>query len=271
MEPVIAPAAAGNVANAAAASHGLQLPTFWQEKPGTWFNMCESVFTVRNITDPVLKYHHCIAKLPAETVNTIEDVVNNFATFADPYEAIKSRLDRAYGRSAKDKVQLLLDLPLLSHEKPSVLMDNILSLWPDLETKQTSKLLLGMFLRRLPEQMRSLLANSTADSPDALAREADAIWTNAGGRFAAAAVTIAAALPNNHRSPSPRRQEQRRPQQPQQSRGRDSDRRDGGNGRSGRSQSRRRQSRANWCFSHNQFGEKARTCEQRHCNWPAEN
>ena len=34
-------------------------------------------------------------------------------------------------------------------------MDNILSLWPDVTTKLTSKLLLGMFLRRLPEQMRA--------------------------------------------------------------------------------------------------------------------
>ena len=57
-------APAGNVANAAVASHSLLLPNFWQEKSGTWFNMCKSVFTIRNVTDPVLKYHHCIAKLP---------------------------------------------------------------------------------------------------------------------------------------------------------------------------------------------------------------
>ena len=49
------------------------------------------------------------------------------------------------------KVNYLLDLPNLSSEKPSVLMDNILSLWPDTATKQ----LLGLFMRRLPMQMRS--------------------------------------------------------------------------------------------------------------------
>ena len=41
------------------------------------------------------------------------------------------------------KVNNLLDLPNLGSEKPSVLIDNILSLWPDTTTKNTSKLLLG--------------------------------------------------------------------------------------------------------------------------------
>ena len=53
------------------------------------------------------------------------------------------------------KVNYLLDLPNLSSEKPSVLMDNILSLWPDTATKNMSKQLLGLFMRRLPMQMRS--------------------------------------------------------------------------------------------------------------------
>ena len=57
----------------------------------------------------------------------------------------------------------LLDLPQLVAEKLSVLMDNILSLWLDTTTKLTSKLLLGMFLHRLLEQMRAQLANNRAN------------------------------------------------------------------------------------------------------------
>ena len=53
------------------------------------------------------------------------------------------------------KVNNLLDLPNLGSEKPLVLMDNILSLWPKSTTKNMSKLLLGLFLHRLPLQMRS--------------------------------------------------------------------------------------------------------------------
>ena len=54
-------------------------------------------------------------------------------------------------------------------------MDHILSLWPDTTTKMTLKLLLGMFLRRLPEQMWAQLANYQATSPGDLAAAAEAI------------------------------------------------------------------------------------------------
>ena len=99
------------------------------------------------------------------------------------------------------KVNDLLDLPNLGSEKPSVLMDNILSLWPDTTTKNTSKLLLGMFLRRLPLQMRSQLANFPATTPTELA--AAAIWSQSGGQVSAAAVTVAAATFGRPHSPSP--------------------------------------------------------------------
>ena len=72
------------------------------------------------------------------------------------------------------KVNDLLDLPNLGSEKPFVLMDNILSLCSDTTTKNTSKLLLGLFLRRLPLQMRSQLANYPANSPAELAAAVDA-------------------------------------------------------------------------------------------------
>ena len=48
----------GNELTLAAVSSSLSLPCFWQEQPATWFNMCESVFVVRQITSSVTKYHH---------------------------------------------------------------------------------------------------------------------------------------------------------------------------------------------------------------------
>ena len=51
--------------------------------------MCESAFAVRQITSPITKYHHSVGKLPAETVATVEDVINNYSAFADPYTELK--------------------------------------------------------------------------------------------------------------------------------------------------------------------------------------
>ena len=68
----------GNEFLLATVSCSINLPGFWLEKPSTWFHMCESAFAVRQITSPITKYHHCVGKLPAETVVTVEDVINNY-------------------------------------------------------------------------------------------------------------------------------------------------------------------------------------------------
>ena len=55
---------AGNEFMLTAVSSSLSLPSFWLEWPTTWFNMCESVFAVRQITSSVTKYLHCVCKFP---------------------------------------------------------------------------------------------------------------------------------------------------------------------------------------------------------------
>ena len=79
----------------AAVSSSLSLPSFWLERLATWFNLCESAFTVRQITSSVTKYHHCVGKLPAEKVATVEEMVNNYTAYANPYTELKRRLCRA--------------------------------------------------------------------------------------------------------------------------------------------------------------------------------
>ena len=77
----------GNQFMLVAVSSSLSLPSFWLEWPATWFNMCESAFAVHQITSSVTKYHHCLGKLPAETVATVEDVVNNYAPTPTPTQS----------------------------------------------------------------------------------------------------------------------------------------------------------------------------------------
>ena len=47
----------------------------------------------------------------------VEDVVNNYAAYADPYTEVKQRLCRVYTRTKMQKVNDLLDLPPLGAEK----------------------------------------------------------------------------------------------------------------------------------------------------------
>ena len=133
---------------------------------------------------------------------TVEDVVNNYDNYTDPYTELKQCLCRAYGKSDMQKVNDLLNLPPLGSEKLSVLMDNILSLWPDTTTKNTSKLLLGLFLGSLPLLLGAQLANFPATTPGQLTAT-DAIWAQSGGQVSAAEVVVAAAVPGLHCSLSP--------------------------------------------------------------------
>ena len=105
--------------------------------------------------------------------------------------------------SNMQKVNNLLDLPNLSSEKLSVLMDNILSMWPNTTTKNSSKLLLSLFLRRLLLQMRSQLANYPANSTAELTTAANTIWPQSGSQVSAEAVTVAAVTSGCPHSLSP--------------------------------------------------------------------
>ena len=235
--------------------------------------MCESDFATRNIVSPITKYHHCVGMLPQERVASIEDVVNNFAAFEDPYEELKQCLCWAYGRSEQQKVDDLHDLPPLSVEKPSVLMDNILSLWPNTSTKMTSKLLLGMFLHRLLEQMCAQLANYNTTSPRDLAAAADAIWAQYSGKFPsanAAEVTVATATADGHRglSPSTRHFNSKGGG----NRGCTKSVHDSGKGgkgsKGGRAQTQgRKQQKEEWCFYNNKWEAQAKNCRQP-CSYP---
>ena len=80
----------------AAAAAQVNLPPFWLERPVTWFNLCESTFATRNITNTVTKYYYCVCKIIADTIDSIEDLVNDMHSFNDPYEELKSRLTQAY-------------------------------------------------------------------------------------------------------------------------------------------------------------------------------
>ena len=257
----------------AAAAAQVNLPPFWLEKPVTWFNLCESSFATRNITSQVTKYHYCVGKVPADMIDSIEDLVNDFASFNDPYEELKRRLTRAYGKTPQEKVDDLLDLPPLGLERPSVLMDRMLALWPDKTTTLTSLLLLGMFRRRLPAEIRTQLATCHAKNPVQLAAEADEIWRQHGGRFASAAACISAALPSRSRSRSPSVVSTRPATGDGKSGGRDGGRnanRNGG-GRDGRAATPGpKKGTEKWCGYHKRWGADAHNCRDG-CTFPAKN
>ena len=65
-------------------------------------------------------------------------------------------------------------LPLRAHRFAALMMDSMLSLLP--QDEPAGSLFLGLYMRRLPQDMRDHLATRQFDSPHQMAETADLLW-----------------------------------------------------------------------------------------------
>jgi len=150
----------------------LKLPTFWPEQPQVWFVQAEAQFNLRNITADDTKYHYLVAALDQATAKRVIDLLSS-PPANDKYQALKDRLNDTYGLSEFERGTRLLHVPALGDDKPSVLMDNMLAL---MEGHEPCFIFRCLFLERLPEEIRGILAHSQITDCRQLAKAADTLW-----------------------------------------------------------------------------------------------
>ena len=150
----------------------IKLPTFWAQQPEVWFLQAEAQFHIRKITDDTTKYYHVVAALDQETSGRVLDTLS-----APPgdnkYTDLKQGLLTTFGLSKRERASKLLHLHPLGDQKPSELMDEMLSLLAD---HGFSFLAEQLFLEQLPEDIRLQLSNDDFTNPRALATKADVLW-----------------------------------------------------------------------------------------------
>jgi hypothetical protein len=149
----------------------LKLPSFWTTRPEVWFKQVEAQFATRSppITADLTQFNYVVAALDSATAGEVEAVILNPPT-NNKYEALKSDLIGAYGKTQAAKDMELLTLSGLGDRKPSSLLRYIQSLNADPTT-----LLRAVFLAQMPREVRRILASSKATTLHDLAKEADAI------------------------------------------------------------------------------------------------
>jgi uncharacterized membrane protein YgcG len=157
------------------AGSGVRLPQFWPHAPTAWFVQAEAIFVVKNVTRSFDKYCHLLAGLPEESLRLVLDIAEQ-PPADDPYEALKERLLSSHQLSDFQRLEKLFDMPDLGAQKPSAMMAAMLEVCPRGEEK--SKLFSGLFLRRLPREMRILLAHEDLTDLKLLAARADALHTH---------------------------------------------------------------------------------------------
>ena len=170
----------------------VELPEFWDDQPHLWFARAEEEFSLKGISLDSTKYSYLVARLPKAVAARVHDELMSKDDKL-PYTVLKQRLLTTFSPSDYQRGEQILDLPASHAEKPSVTMDRMLSLLPqEVSRAQPGFLFRTLFLRKMPADIRILLADEKSLSMRDLALKADVFWAS---RPAAAACVAAVPPP----------------------------------------------------------------------------
>ena len=163
------------------------------------FRQVEAQFATRSppIAADLTKFNYVVAALDNATAGEVEAIILSPPTDGK-YDALKTALISAFGKTQASKDMELLSLSGLGDRKPSSLLRHMESLTADPKT-----LLRALFLAQLPLEARRILAGSTADLKD-LAREADAIMEAGSTGFGATGISAVRKPTSSPTNPPPK-------------------------------------------------------------------
>jgi hypothetical protein len=154
--------------------HSLRLPSFWVDKPVSWFVLAESRFRLHGIHREQTKYDYLVSALTKEAVSLVLDVVEHPPERL-PYSALKQSLLDSHQLSDYQRIAALHKMEPLGGRKPSELLASMLELCP--RGHETSIFFTHLFLERLPAELRITLGEDDHQNVRALAKKADALWS----------------------------------------------------------------------------------------------
>lgn len=153
----------------------VKLPEFWQEEPEMWFETAEAQFHRGGVLDSRAKTDYLLVALPAAVLRSVRDILRDpSADDTTLYHRLKERLLRRYAPSKWQLVYQVLDHPGIGDQRPSQLLDSMLALLPAGEPP--GLLFQGLFLRRLPSEIRDHVAAGDYRTVREMAAVADQLW-----------------------------------------------------------------------------------------------
>ena len=180
----------------------------------------------------------------------------------NPFTALKNRLTKAYELTNDERADRIIDMVGLGDRTPSQCLNGMLLLVPEAEAKDPGFLFRRIFLRQLPMEVRTQLAQTTKTGTTTtalreLAVEADKYFASTGSRVTC--VTAASASTSTKDSPFDTSSEMEvfavTNRGGQDTLGVSS----GARGRGRQGQARKT---FTMCYYHGRFGEAAKKCEQ---------
>ena len=154
----------------------VKLPEFWPDNVGIWFSRVEAQFRISNVTSEQLKFDYVVQKLDNDTVSRIQDVLYETPA-TNPYQTPKARVTACFAKSDYEKLREFRDIPNLGDQRPSQLMDRLLSTIAGIShEKSTCPFIEFAFLSRLPDRLREMVSQVKHENLCKLA-EHDEVWS----------------------------------------------------------------------------------------------
>ena len=98
----------------------IKLPSFWSDKPASWFSLAEARFRTYGVTGEKAKFDQLVGSLSKDSIGRVLDLVENPPLFT-PYTILKARLLDAHQLTDYQKVDSLLKMePLPRCQVPSL-------------------------------------------------------------------------------------------------------------------------------------------------------
>lgn len=150
----------------------VRLPTFWPKNPLVWFTQVEARFHLRRITSQMARYYHVVASLPPEVADQLDDVLA-LPPREDAYDHLKTVLLARTRTSESSRIQQLLTAEELGDRRPTQLLHRMKQLLGPQASEAQGSILRELFLQKLPQGMRMILATADGMPLDRLAVLAD--------------------------------------------------------------------------------------------------
>ena len=164
----------------------LKLPEFWVDKPRLWFTRVEAQFRLHRpaIVISATKFDHVVVKLPPSVLDAVEREIETPSS-TTPYEDLKALLLSSFTPTKWQLVDELLNYPAIGDRRPLALYTAMVARLP--RGEQPTLLFQGLYLARLPADIRSHLVAGTYETPREMAEHADRLWDGARASLVAAA------------------------------------------------------------------------------------
>ncbi|XP_018367051.1 PREDICTED: uncharacterized protein LOC108763704 [Trachymyrmex cornetzi] len=153
------------------ATYAVRLPLFWRDNPQLWFAQVEAAFSIGRISGDESKFRRVVLNLDQSTLPLVADIVTS-PPDKEKYDAIKGRLVSVLGETTATRIRRLLATHELGDDKPSIFLQRLRNL---AEGQVSDQILKSIFMERLPENIRAILAISEVTDLSKLAAQADKV------------------------------------------------------------------------------------------------